>query len=105
MGSFLRCQITFLEWRLDHDKGPCHESLVTGQSACKKKNATYPPSGLYLGTQSGMTQFVEWIEGLKTVRRGTGALKPDLPSWSGTGGGQLNPVTDAWQKSSPAGRV
>lgn len=71
----------------------------------KKKMQLIPPSGLYLGTQSGMTQFVEWIEGLKTVRRGTGALKPDLPSWSGTGGGQLNPVTDAWQKSSPAGRV
>lgn len=64
-----------------------------------------PPSGLYLGTQSGMTQFVEWIEGPEDSEKEDWGFKPDLPSWSGTGGGQLNPVTDAWQKSSPAGRV
>ena len=83
MGSFLRCQITFLEWRLDYDKSPCHERLVIGQSACKKKMQLIPPSGLYLGTQSGMTQFIEWIEGPEDSEKEDWGFKtrPSLLEW------------------------
>jgi len=42
-----------------------------------------PPSGLYLGTQSGMTQFVEWIEGPEDSEKEDWGFKtrPSLLEW------------------------
>lgn len=48
-----------------------------------KKMQLIPPSGLYLGTQSGMTQFVEWIEGPEDSEKEDWGFKtrPSLLEW------------------------
>lgn len=89
MGSFLRCQITFLEWRLDYDKGPCHERLVIGQSACKKKMQLIPRLGYILEHSQAWLNLLSGLRGLKTVRRRTGALNQTFPPGVGQVVGSL----------------